>query len=782
MVVQKFREKYGWSAESFNDLRNYLADRRTAKDIKKFNAVINDLRIFDPAVGSGHFLVSALNEIIAIKAELGILADEEGVRFRDFEVDVANDELLITDDQGNAIVYQVDETGKALNKEIQRLQCALFHEKQYIIENCLFGVDINSNSVKICRLRLWIELLKHAYYKPGSSANGETIYPHYPNYVLETLPNIDINIKTGNSLVSRFSLDTDLTDAFKTQRFNLETYKLLVSAYRSSRSRSEKAELISLIEGIKKEYTGTIYRKDSRRKKIAELRGQLELARNNFDLFGKKLSDKEQKTSVKKIEDALQKKELELEEAEKGVLFRSAFEWRFEFPEVLDEQGNFMGFDVIVGNPPYVQIQKLPEDDKKALETQQYETYTRTGDLYQLFYERGINLLRDQGKLCLITSNKWMRTNYGGVTRKLLAEHCRTETVIDFGMAQMFDVATTYTNILVATKAAPAATIRMCRINEDYESSVLLDDYVDFASVEIANPSESSWIAYDREGFSVIRKIVEQGKPLKDWQISINRGLLTGFNEAFIIDTDRRNQLVAEDPECADLIVPILRGEDIKAYVPEWKNKWLINTHNGIKEHEIERIDVLRDYPSVLKHFLQYQTALEKRYDKGDHWTNLRNCAYLEEFAKPKIIYPNMTKFLPFVYDKHQFFTNDKSFILTGEKLEFLTCFLNSSLFKFAFKDYFPELLGDTRELRKVFFETIPVKEPTDDQSYKNILEDILTLKEQRQATNDLEQKMDELIFDLYDLTADERTLILSTAGKSTGSRELISDMSLPES
>jgi adenine-specific DNA-methyltransferase len=184
-VVQKFKEIKGWELEAFDDLHNHI----TAKDIEKTNEIINSLKICDPAVGSGHFLVSALNEIIAIKSELGVLVDRNGKVLRGYAVEVINDELIISIDLNEFFEY------KPSNKESQRIQEALFHEKQTIIENCLFGVDINPNSVKICRLRLWIELLKNAYYTEESKYTE-----------LETLPNIDINIKQGNSLISRFLL------------------------------------------------------------------------------------------------------------------------------------------------------------------------------------------------------------------------------------------------------------------------------------------------------------------------------------------------------------------------------------------------------------------------------------------------------------------------------------------------------------------------------------------------------------------------------------------------
>ncbi|NCU37386.1 class I SAM-dependent DNA methyltransferase, partial [Candidatus Falkowbacteria bacterium] len=192
-VVQKFNETKHWNCKNLDDLYDKIDDRREA------NEIVNSIKICDPAVGSGHFLVSALNEIIAVKNDLRILQDRDGKRLKEYQVEVVNDELIVTDDDGELFGYNPK------SKESQRIQEALFHEKQTIIENCLFGVDINPNSVKICRLRLWIELLKSAYYKNATE--------------LETLPNIDINIKCGNSLVSRFALDADLKQALKSSRW-----------------------------------------------------------------------------------------------------------------------------------------------------------------------------------------------------------------------------------------------------------------------------------------------------------------------------------------------------------------------------------------------------------------------------------------------------------------------------------------------------------------------------------------------------------------------------------
>ncbi|MFN7658225.1 MAG: Eco57I restriction-modification methylase domain-containing protein, partial [Dolichospermum sp.] len=261
-VIQKFNDVKGWNCETMDDLYDQIEDKKAANDL------INSLKICDTAVGSGHFLVSALNEIIAIKSELKILLDRQGKRLKEYSFEVANDELVVTEEDGLLFEYNPK------NQESQRVQETLFHEKQTIIENCLFGVDINPNSVKICRLRLWIELLKNAYsqtspltpFLPGEGKLGE----------LETLPNIDINIKTGNSLISRFPLNWDLRTILKKSDWNIESYRNAIKTYLHPDNKDQKQEMERLINDIKGNISTEISSNDpnieKRNQKIAELR------------------------------------------------------------------------------------------------------------------------------------------------------------------------------------------------------------------------------------------------------------------------------------------------------------------------------------------------------------------------------------------------------------------------------------------------------------------------------------------------------------------------------
>ena len=336
-VVQKFNDAKNWNCKIIDDVYDKIEDKEEA------NKIINELKICDPAVGSGHFLVSALNEIIAIKNDLRILSDREGKRLKEYQVEVVNDELVVTDEDGELFDYNPK------NKESQRIQETLFHEKQTIIENCLFGVDINPNSVKICRLRLWIELLKNAYYKSGTEE-------------LETLPNIDINIKCGNSLISRFDLDSDLKQALRKSesKWTVDSYRIAVSSYRHAESKEHKHEMERLINEIKSNFRSEISQNDPKVKRLRKLNGEFFTLTNQGQLF--ELSKKEKtewNKKVQKLTEQSQKLEKEIEEIKNNKIYENAFEWRFEFPEVLNDDGDFIGFDVVIGNPPYILVQSL---------------------------------------------------------------------------------------------------------------------------------------------------------------------------------------------------------------------------------------------------------------------------------------------------------------------------------------------------------------------------------------------------------------------------------------
>lgn len=735
-VVQKFNETKNWNCTSIEELYDKIEDRKEA------NNIVNSIKICDPAVGSGHFLVSSLNELIAVKNDLKILQDRDGKRLKEYQVEVVNDELIVTDEEGDLFEYNPN------NKESQRIQETLFHEKQTIIENCLFGVDINSNSVKICRLRLWIELLKNAYYKNATE--------------LETLPNIDINIKCGNSLVSRFALDADLKQALKKSKWTIEGYRMAVATYRNAQSKEEKREMERLMDDIKSDFRSEISQNDPKVKKLRKLSGDLFQMTNQQQLF--EMSQKEKSAWNKKVQQLsaeIKKLEEEIEEIKSNKIFENAFEWRFEFPEVLNEDGDFVGFDVVIGNPPYVQLQSIKEISRQ-LERFEYTTYTSMGDLYALFYEKGNQILKPMGVLSFITGSAWMRTNYGQNLRTYFNIHTSLLEVIDLSDCDIFDSATVLTTIISFKKSDKKNPIKAIRFTKkDQDKLINLKQVFDSEHVLIESFPESSWVITDRKTHLIKTKVESQGKKIIDWDVRINYGIKTGYNEAFIIDGITKDKLLAKDPKSADIIKPLLRGRDIKRYYYNFEDLWLINTHNGVKEKNIESVNIDK-YPFVKEFLDTHLKKLSRRSDKGDTPYNLRNCAYIEDFEKPKIVYPNITKFLPFSLDVEGKYLNDKCFILTGEYIYYLTAFLNSKLFRHCFSESFPELQGNSKEIKKFIVEQIPVKPIQDETPFIEKVRIILTIKKQdhNADTTAIENQIDQLVYELYGLTEEEIKIV----------------------
>ena len=690
-VIQKFNREKGWQINTFEELKDHI-NPFNKEEREEANNIINDLRICDPAVGSGHFLVSALNECIAMKSELGILQDENKNRIH-HQLKIENDELLVyeADDNEHFFLYNPK------NVESQRVQKTLFQEKKTIIENCLFGVDINPNSVKICRLRLWIELLKNAYYKTPTQ--------------LETLPNIDINIKSGNSLLSRFALDTDLKTTLKKTNISITDYKEAFHKYQNAQSKEQKWDLEHFIDKVKHNFRTEITRNSKEVKELQSLKYEYYLKYESPQLFTEARTP-EQEKHKKQLEQNIQKKEDEIEAINSNKIYENAFEWRFEFPQVLDNEGNYIGFDVVIGNPPYIQLQNDGGKLAKLYEGQNFKTFARTGDIYCLFYEKAHQLLREGGICNFITSNKWMRAGYGEAIRKFLIEYTNPLILIDFTGIKIFETATVDVNILLYAKEKSTFNTLACIVKDKGLKELSL--YVRQHGGKTSFSSDESWVILSEIEQRIKAKIEAIGTPLKEWNVNIYRGILTGYNDAFIINKAKKEEILAncqsdEEREKTDeLIRPILRGRDIKRYGYDFANLYLINTHNGVKEKGIKRIHI-EDYPAVKAHLDLYYPQLEKRADQGDTPYNLRNCAYIEDFSKQKIMYPNMTKFMPFLLDNTGFFINDKGFIITGNHLSYLVAFFNSNIFKICYRDNFPELQGGTRELRKIFFDQVKI-------------------------------------------------------------------------
>jgi len=772
-VVQKFNEVKKWSCNSIEELYDKIEDRKEA------NKIVNSIKICDPAVGSGHFLVSALNEMIAIKSDLKILQDREGRRLKEYHVEVVSDELIVTDEDGDLFEYN------PANKESQRIQECLFHEKQTIIENCLFGVDINPNSVKICRLRLWIELLKNAYYMRESegvtSSHTLTTHPE-----LQTLPNIDINIKCGNSLISRFPLDSDLRKALKKSKWNIDSYRIAVATYRNAENKEQKREMERLIATIKTDFRSEISSNDPKVIRLKKLQGELIKMTTQGQLF--ELSAKEKadwNAKVTKLTADIQKLEAEIEEIKNNKIYENAFEWRFEFPEALNDDGDFVGFDVVIGNPPYYSLSTDPLLGQVA---DKYTTFSSTGDIYALFIELAQQLLANHAMVTLIISNKWMRANYGHVLRKYIIEKTDPVELIDFGQNLLFENAVVHTCIISLIKQKNQQALKGIRFPDNYfnGNNIHFNDYIKEHSIYPLTVDEQIWNIVKPSIESIKIKAEKNGIKIKDWKINFRRGLLTGLNEAFIIDNKTKEIITAHDTINEKFIKPILRGRDTRRYYAIFKDFWILNIPKGytIKTNQGDENIVMEPTPrygymefdhawaffssmhkAVAAHLLSFKEKAEKREDQGDFWWELRACSYIAEFEKPKIIFSEIVSEPQFFYDEDGFYPEATVFFISGEKLKYLTALLNSKCVTFLFKTFYMggELVGKMR-YKKAFLEQVPIPYPTEMQESKisNLVDAIIAQKKQspNNDTNPLENQIDQMIYQLYGLTEEEIEIV----------------------
>ncbi|EAJ5325914.1 class I SAM-dependent DNA methyltransferase [Campylobacter coli] len=764
VVLDKFNAQFDLDAKDISELRKSLRK----EDKKAQKELLNSIKICDPAVGSGHFLVSALNVMLSIYDELNLF-DEE------FYLEVQNDEILITGRKGEFIEYKRPSTPKDKTHLIQQ---ELFHTKKDIIENNLFGVDINPNSCEITKLRLWIELLKHSFYQSFDDENYHD---------LKTLPNIDINIKCGNSLVSYFETGKSLNH-YPNIKERMGKYKRIVKDYKEG-FYTDKSHINQEIKNLKISFKNFCFA-DKFKKEMKSFNDKCEKYSKKYGNFlavddenlkffvsaNLTLFDFDEKEATKEFAN-LKKEYDNIFNLESN----HPFEWRFEFPEILDDDGNFKGFDLIIGNPPYIRQEELKE--LKPHLAKNYKVYKGTSDIYTYFYELGFNVLKDRGGvLSYITSNKYTRAGYGGALREFLLKNVKVLEYTDLNGIKVFDSATVDTSILCFEKSKSKDNkFKYLALSNEILKTCAYDIglYKDYAEFSQNSLSKESFTFSDENTSALKAKIERIGTPLKEWQgLNIYRGILTGYNEAFIITTEKRNEILAnckdeaEKERTAKLIRKMLRGRDIKRYSYEWAGLWVINAHNGYKNQNGEKVEAINieNYPSLKKHFDEFYPQLEKRADKGLTPYNLRNCAYIEEFEREKIVYSEIVRKPQFYLDtKLNFYAEATSFILTGENLKYLIAFLNNDFVAFIFKTFYAGgNLGENGfRYKKAFLEKLPIpkinsKNQKIADELINLVDEILKVKEQDKNANtqELENKINSLVYKLYNLTEEEIKII----------------------
>ncbi|GAA7168239.1 class I SAM-dependent DNA methyltransferase [Helicobacter pylori] len=784
IVLDKFNQKYNIECEDLKELKNYLKNSYKEDKRKEYLQVLLTLRICDPAVGSGHFLVSALNEMVRIAYELGLVASLYRHSLR-----LENDEIIIHTPTGEIFNYKKPHSENDPHHQIQK---ELFELKKSIIENCLFGVDINPNSCEITKLRLWIELLKYSYYIFEEGKNTDA---------LETLPNIDINIKCGNSLIFNFPLNSKLTigqtlEFSKNLKAEIKEYKNSVMFYKEGLG--EKAKILQNIAKLKSLIINYFIEKHQAKRHLKEsLKAFIsEYGDGIFDIstaFGMEmLKIARHKDNNYKFVPTLTKKQpspigveankllikiKECYETLENLKNSKTLEWRFEFPEVLDDEGDFLGFDCIIGNPPYIRQEQIREI-KPLLQKQYPDFYNSTADIYTYFFALSYHLLKDKGFNAFITSNKYARAKYGAKLRELLLKKTTIVSYMELNALKVFESATVDTSITSFIKQTPSKESRF----KYYEPTP--NDKNDLKSTRTLSMrqnalSTESFIFANATLLDLRDKMESVGTPLKDWDIQINYGIKTGANEAFIIPTEKREEILnacktqEERDRTEALIKPILRGKDIKRYSYEWAGEWVINTHNGYTSNlkfKIPPIDIEK-YPALKSHLDSHWDTIATRSDQGDTPYHLRNCAYLEDFEKEKIMYPETSQGAYFIYENSGIFLEKTAFMIVSDvyNLKLLTALLNSKLITFYFKNFCGGcILGKSGyQYNKHALEKIPIPKITpQNQKLAHKITDcakaILEAKEKdpKANTQQLEKEIDALVYQLYNLTDEEIKII----------------------
>ena len=582
-----------------------------------------------------------------------------------------------------------------------------------MIQNSIFGIDIQPVACQIAKLRFFISLAIEQ--EPEQNAE---------NFGIKPLPNLETRFIAANTLIGLKAQGT-LTS---------NTAQDLEKALRDNREQHFHAT--------------TRQRKRACKQKDEELRAELS---TELKHFGMPANDAERIAHWDPYD-------------QNATADWFDAEWMFGLTE---------GFDVVIGNPPYIQLQKEGGRLGKIYQNVGFETFARTGDIYCLFYEKAHNLLKNSGHVCFITSNKWMRAGYGKKLRDYFITLTQPIQLLDMG-PDVFD-ATVDTNILLFqnTIVDDSTNFRAVSIGADFDKQTgNIAQYLINNGATMEMPAKGEpWAIFSSAELALKRKIENIGIPLKDWDINIYRGIITGCNEAFIIDETKRQQLIAEDPKSAEIIKPLLRGRDIERYHAQSVKSYLLATNYDL--------NISKRYPAIHAHLETVGEQIESgevkargkgllnRDDQGENWWNLRACAYYSEFDKEKIVWKRIGSILRFAYIQYPIYCLDSTCMATGKKVKFLTAVLNSRVSHYQLFDLAPktgtgDLIVSVQALEPLLVPPITKTNEHLVAEIENKIDKIIAAKhaDQNTDTSNLEDEIDKLVYELYNLTEDEIAIV----------------------
>ncbi|EAK3482927.1 class I SAM-dependent DNA methyltransferase [Campylobacter coli] len=772
VVLDKFNAQFDLDAKNISELRKSLRK----EDKKAQKELLNSIKICDPAVGSGHFLVSALNVMLSIYDELNLF-DEE------FYLEVQNDEILITNHKGEFIEYKRPSTPK---DKAHLIQQELFHTKKDIIENNLFGVDINPNSCEITKLRLWIELLKHSFYQSFDDENYHD---------LKTLPNIDINIKCGNSLVSYFETGKSLSH-YPNIKERMSKYKRIVKDYKEG-FYTDKNLIAKEIKNLQESFKNFCL-KDKFNKEIKQLtNGANEYSKKYGDFLADEHHDEKFKSFFSKnmfefsFDEKVAIKEFANLKKEYDNIFNlesnHPFEWRFEFPEILDDDGNFKGFDLIIGNPPYI---KEAENKELFTNTKKLRTYQGKMDIWYHFVGRGFDILKNNGYLAFIATNNWVTNSGAKKLRNIVLEESQILSLVDFSSFMVFDSASIQTMIMSFQKTKPpknyefhfAKITTQTPIYED-ALSLLKNEKTQNNEILKINLTPKKFIDktlnFTKSDYEeLFNKIQKYGKfYLEEREVAqgivypqenINKKSLEILGNNFYLGQGIQ-KLTNEEVENLNLLKnekillkPIFESDNIQKYfVKRYNYFWVIYTNSSFKNP-----NSMDDYPNLKKHLDKFQNVItsdnkpyglhrardEKFFTGSPRIVALRKCV-----GEPKFSYVDFDCYVSATF-----------YVIKTQRInvKYLTAILNSKLIAFWLK-HKGKMQGNNYQIDKEPLLNIPIvtinsKNQKIADELINLVDEILKAKEQDKNANtqELENKINSLVYKLYNLTEDEIKII----------------------
>lgn len=750
VVLDKFNKEYDWNCTSIEQLQTYLNYSKSSE----YNTILDSIKICDPSVGSGHFLVSCLNQFIRIKSKLGLLLNG-------YEIQIDRDELFVKDRENNLIEYKIGIDGLP-STELQKVQETLFNEKKKIIEKCLFGVDINPNSVKICRLRLWIELLKNSYYTEKSNYKE-----------LKTLPNIDINIKQGNSLIHRFPLNQDLKEILKTTKTSVKEYLEKVNQYKETDDKKIKKEIQKQVEDIKKNIVVEL--DIDLNKKLRKFEGEvynLDYKINQLKLMGVEVRDKEVR-DLNNIKKKFNITSDEINHILNTQNFKNSFEWRIEFPEVLDEEGNFIGFDIIIGNPPYIK----EKDGKRIFEPiRKSEVWNHIiegkMDYWFFFSHLGFDLLKLNGRMSYITNSYWTKSTGSSKLISRIKNELTISEIINFKDYKIFDevVGNHMIHFYIKNQFEDYQT-KIKEITDDFDEEKFLFNESEreyksiFTSDDKLNFEEEHSIQY--EDCDLLKNLYEVSQGLIESPDKLSKSMLDGNTDSrfkvgdgvFVLSVQEQNEINFNQTEKNDLIKDYLYPLNIGRYKINSNNDKIIFSDKFLNEKDIKEGVKYPNIKSHLDKFVDFITSSNKPYSL--HRPRIKKIKNDDEviriniFEQEKLICKGMFDIPEFTFDDKNYYVGFSFSIIYKKEenysLKYLLSILNSDFGKKWFHKE-GKKRGIGVDIGVGVFQKFPVKKISFDEQMKfeKLVDEIMTNKEQDIDTSELELTLDIMVNELY--------------------------------